>query len=40
MGNEASQEAQEHAPIENTVEATWAKVPLSGHTINPREGHK
>lgn len=39
MGNEASQEAQEHAPIENNVEAHWIRAPLSGDAINPREGH-
>lgn len=40
MGNEASQEAQEHAPIENNVEATWHQYPVSGEFIPPREGHK
>ena len=40
MGNEASQEAEEHAPIENKLEATWSHVALDTDSIPPREGHK
>ena len=39
MGNEASQEAEVHASIENQLEAAWSHVPLDG-SIPPREGHK